>query len=86
MNEIYCKDCRYFIQHYALDSKKLFQVHYGHCTCSTAKAKRPDAKVCENFIEGTPREDAFVSKEYLSKALLEYMTGLDLLPEIKNRG
>ena len=85
MNETYCKDCRYFIQHYALDNKKLFQVHFGHCTYSNAKAKRPDAKVCKNFIEGTSREDAFVSKEYLSKALLEYMTGLDLLPEIKNR-
>ena len=27
-------------------------------------------------------ENAFVTREYLSKALLEYMLGLKLLPEI----
>ena len=82
MDEKQCKDCQYYIQHYALDSKKIFRVHCGHCTYPRVRRKLPDAKACESYMEGIPREDAFASKEYLSKALLEYMTSLELLPEI----
>ena len=85
MEEQQCKNCQYYIQHYALDRKKIFRVHYGHCTYLRPKAKRPDAKACKNYIEGTSREDAFASKEYLSKALVEYMTNLELLPKIEDR-
>ena len=85
MDDIHCKDCQHYIQHYALDKQKLFRVYYGHCAYLKPKAKRPDAKICKNFIEGTSGEEAFVSKEYLSKALLAYMTGLELLPEIETK-
>ena len=81
-----CKDCQYYIQHYALDGKKIFRVYCGHCTFKRPKAKRPDAKACENYIKGTSRESEFASKEYLSKALLEHMLRLELFPEISDEG
>ena len=86
MEEQQCKNCQYYIQHYALDSKKIVRVRCGHCTYPRVSGKQPDAKACENFTEGKSREDAFVSKEYLSKALLEYMTSLELLPKIEDEG
>ena len=77
-----CSTCEYYRQHYIFDKRKIFQVHYGHCIYQRAKAKRPDAKACENYMQSDPDENAFVSKEYLSKALLEYVLKLELLPEI----
>ena len=37
-------------------------------------------------MQSDPDERAFVTKEYLSKLLLEYMLKLDLLPEIQDAG
>ena len=79
-----CKDRDYFLQHYALDRQKLFQVHCGHCRKYPSKRKRPDTPACENFAAGIPDEEAFVSKEYLSKELLQYLLNLELLPKIEN--
>lgn len=78
-----CSDCQYFRQHYSLDGKSLFRVYCGHCTLSSrTRAKRPDARACENFIPGPADAEAFVTKEYLSKALLHRVLNLPLLPEI----
>ena len=85
MNENYCKDCHYYLQHYTFDKRKIFRVHCGHCTFAGAKRRKPDSKACENFIPGAAQEDAFASKEYLSKELLRYALSLDLLPEIGDR-
>lgn len=85
MEKKVCKDCKYYLRHYTFDSKKIFRVHCGHCTHHKAKAKRPDAKACEYFVPGKPQEDAFASKEYLSKELLQYMLKLELLPNIEER-
>lgn len=82
MNQNTCNTCVYYRQHYALDQRTIFRVYYGHCIYPKAKPKRPDAKACVNYIPSSPDEDAFVTKEYLSKALLEYMLKLELLPEI----
>ena len=54
----------------------------GHCTCKRVKRKQPDAKACDDYMQKDPQESAFVTKEYLSKVLLEYMMQLELLPEI----
>ena len=86
MCENHCKECQYFLQHYTLDTRKIFRVYCGHCTFRAAKRKHPDAKACENFVPGSSQEGAFASKEYLSKELLQYLLKLDLLPEIENRG
>lgn len=81
-----CANCFYYLRHYTFDARKVFRVYCGHCTFSRPKHKRPDAKVCENYIAGTAKEDLFVTKEYLSKELLQYMLRMELLPEIEDRG
>ena len=81
-----CKNCQYYLEHFALNKRRLFRVNCGHCTFSRAKRKQPHAKACSNFIYAPGPEDAFASKEYLSKELLQYVLNLDLLPEIDGRG
>ena len=83
MNEKQCKNCTYYLQHFALDHRKLFRVYCGHCTFGKAKRKRPDTKACENFMPGLDPEEAFATKEYLSKELLQYVLSLELLPKIE---
>ena len=82
MEKTTCQSCAYFIQHYALDNRSLFRVYCGHCRFSNPKRKLPDAKACENYVPGKPDEDAFATKEYLSKELLQYLLHLELLPQI----
>ena len=81
-----CNTCIHYRQHYTFDRRKIFRVYCGHCTYPKVKTKRPDAKACENYIQSDPAEKAFVTKEYLSKELLEYMLKLDLLPDISDMG
>ena len=81
-----CKECQHYLQHYTLDARKLFRVFCGHCIFGSPRHRRPDAKVCDNFTPGPGQEDAFVTKEYLSKDLLRYMQSLELLPEIEEKG
>ena len=82
MNNNQCKNCQYFLQHYTLTRRRLIRVHCGHCTFSKVKRKQPDTIACENFLPSPPQQEAFASKEYLSKELLEYVLSLELLPEI----
>ena len=82
MTEPKCNDCLYYLRHYTLDSRKIFRVHCGHCIFGRPMHKLPDAKICKKFISRPPQEEAFVSKEYLSKELLEYVLRMELLPEI----
>ena len=86
MEQNTCKNCVHYRQHYAFDQRKIFRVYCGHCTYPKAKTKRPDAKACENYRKTDPNEEAFVTREYLSKVLLEYMLKLELLPEIQEIG
>ena len=78
-----CKDCKYFLQHYILSERGLTRVFCGHCTFSGAKSKRSYAKCCEHYVEGVPDTERFASKEYLTKALLEYVLSMELLPPIE---
>jgi len=77
-----CSSCGHYRQHYAFDRRKIFRVYCGHCTCKKVKARKPDSKTCENYVKSEPDEEAFATKEYLSKTLLEYLLKLELLPEI----
>ena len=81
-----CNTCAHYRQHYAFDKRHIFRVYCGHCTFLKLKRKKPDSKICENYIPSDPDETAFATKEYLSKVLLEYVLGLELLPEIHNIG
>lgn len=86
MDEKQCKTCKYFMQHLALNKRRLFRVYCGHCTLGKSKRKKPDANACEHYLPGTSLEEAFATREYLSKELLQYMLQLELLPEIEERG
>ena len=82
MDQKTCKTCVHYRQHYAFNQRMIFQVYCGHCTYPKIKSKRPDTKACAHYSHSNLNEEAFVTKEYLSKALLEYMLKLELLPEI----
>ena len=82
MEEPVCSTCLYSRQHYTFDQRKFFRVYCGHCTYGRPKHKRPDSKPCPNYAAAKTEGAPFVTKEYLSKALLEYMLKLELLPEI----
>jgi len=84
MDNNFCNTCAHYRQHYTLDHRKIFRIYCGHCTYQKVKTKRPDLKACDNYLLSESAEKTFVTKEYLSKALLEYMLGLELLPEIYN--
>ena len=79
-----CNSCAYYHQHYALNQKRIFRIYCGHCAFAKFKIRRPYSPACHNYTPTMPDEDAFVSKEYLSKALLEYMMHLELLPQIND--
>ena len=80
MEQTTCGSCAHYLQHYTFDQRKIFRVYCGHCTL-TPKTRRPYAKACERYMRKS-QEEAFVSKEYLSKELLDYVLKLELLPEI----
>lgn len=88
MEEIHCNSCAYYRQHYSLDGKKIFRIYCGHCTLrlknSLRRNKKPDAPICEAYIPCSANTEAFVSQEYLSKALLDYVLSLPLLPKIED--
>lgn len=82
MVERLCKTCQYFLQHYTFNERKIFRVNCGHCTFARATKKQPNSKACKHYVLGCSQEDAFVSKEFLSRELLKYVLNLDLLPRI----
>lgn len=84
MNKVYCHSCQHYIQHYALRDGRLIQVCYGHCVYANPKAKRPDQKACEYFVQGVKDTEQFVSNEYLSKKLLDKVLSMELLPKIED--
>ena len=84
MEQATCSGCEHFLQHYALTDRKLLRVYCGHCTAGRAKHVKPDKKSCAQFHPGTPDVQAFASREYLSRELLQYVLNLPLLPEIEN--
>ncbi len=84
MSEKTCSTCIYFKQHYGLNGKQLFRLYCGHCTYQRIKHKHPHTRSCEKYIRTESDENAFVSKEYLSRKLLDYVLSLELLPQIND--
>ena len=82
MNKNLCHECKYFLQHYTFGKQKIFSVYCGHCVLGRPKHKKPDAKACEDFVPSPDPKDLFVTKEYLTKELLQYVLSMELLPEI----
>ena len=80
-----CQSCKHFRQHYGLDGTKIFRLHCGHCVYPHLRNRKPYQKACANFAQGEIKEKEFVSKEYLSKFLLDWIRQLELLPEIREK-
>ena len=78
-----CQNCKHFYQHYGLNGTKIFRLQCGHCGLPRLRIKKPYQKACAEFVQGENKEKEFVSKEYLSKALLDWIRQLELLPEIQ---
>ncbi len=78
-----CKNCKHFYQHYGLGDRGIFRLQCGHCGLPRLRIKKPCQKACVEFVPGDSKEKAFVSKDYLSKALLDWIMRLELLPEIE---
>lgn len=84
MKQSTCSTCVNYRRHYAFDKREIFRVYCGHCTCLKVRKKKPDALACEHYTESAPDIDAFATKEYLSKELLQYLLHLELLPKIED--
>ena len=78
-----CQKCEHFRRHYGVDGTRIFRLHCGHCVLPRMKNKKPDQAACEKFVQKENKEKDFVSKEYLSKTLLDWFRQLELLPEIQ---
>ena len=84
MKDAICRNCAYFRQHYVISGDLLFRVFCGHCVREKVLSKKPDTKACKHFLPGPPDEEAFATKQYLSKRLLERVLSMDLLPQIQD--
>ena len=76
-----CKECDHFIQHYGLKKEKLYPIYLGHCCATRMRRRTPDAEACEHFVQ-RQEGDIYVTKEYLTKALLDRVLNMELFPEI----
>lgn len=84
MNKTICKNCQYYLQHYVISQNRFIRIYCGHCTHSKVKGMAPDKPGCAHFTPGAGDTEAFVTMEYLTKALLNRVFQLELLPEIKD--
>ena len=88
MKDKTCSSCAYYRQHYILDGERILRIFCGHCTLTPKKSysrhKKPHALICDAYVPVTPDTEAFVSREYLSKALLDHVLSLPLLPNIED--
>ena len=80
MDKKTCRDCKQFIQHYGLFEGTIRDVYCGHCVQNYTKRKRPDDPACQNFVPGEPLDEKMVSKEYLTKKLLQRILDMELWP------
>lgn len=84
MNQNTCESCSHYIQHYTFDDQRFVRICCGHCTYGRVRVKKPDAKICENYIQAKSAAKPFATKEYLTKKLLDYVLRLELTPEIED--
>ena len=81
MDKKLCRECANYIRHYGLFEGKLRPVFCGHCLCCHKKRIQPDAPACEKFISGVSPEKEMVTKEYLTKKLLQHILEMDIWQE-----
>ncbi|MBR2889178.1 MAG: hypothetical protein IKC09_02745 [Oscillospiraceae bacterium] len=82
MDQEICQNCANYHRHYTFIENRIIRVYCGHCGFPKIKRRMPDAPACQHYIQGQSDRHLFASKEYLSKALIQYITEMELLPEI----
>lgn len=82
MEKPVCKDCQHFIQHYGNKDGRFFQLNCGHCKIRKKRQNRPSDHICKLFSPGIPDLMEPVTKEYLTKDILDYILRLDLLSDL----
>jgi len=82
MKNLTCGDCKYFRQHYIFNGERLSRVHCGHCVHPRLKHRTPSTPSCPNFEQRMVGVEQFITKDFITKELLEYVLSLDLPPEI----
>ena len=80
MEEMYCNQCQYYIQHNAFLEGKFRRLFCGHCT-QNKKNRDIRGKICKNFALGESVENQLVTKEYLTKTLLHRVLEMELWKE-----
>jgi len=80
INKSTCSSCKYFIQHYTLLNGHLNEVDCGHCIKPRVKTRKPETAACGHYAVKSPDKEALVSREYLTRALLEKLLSLQLAP------
>lgn len=85
MERAQCYQCQHFYQHYGLGERALFCLNCGHCTVPRLRHKKPDAPACTHFHPGADQAEGFVTTQYLTRALLEKVLSLPLLPDIHEK-
>ena len=85
METAYCKECKYFRQHYVLDVQSCTSINCGHCTYPRLKHRTPYHMACQHF---QPRElpvplpDRERVIYFLTEEILQRILSLQLPPEI----
>ena len=79
-----CETCLHFRRHYGISDGRIFRIHCGHCVYPKTRRKQPTANACQFYEPTTPVEDAFVTKHYLTKELLQHLLNMELLPPIED--
>ena len=74
-----CGNCTKYIQHYGIFDGKLRKVFYGHCMEKNKCNLDEDSAACNLFVPGDPMDTRMVSKEYLTKELLQKVLSMSLL-------
>ena len=80
-----CKQCRYFRQHYVLNSQMCVAVDCGHCVYPRIKHRRAEKQACDHFAEREmpeeyPDRDKVI--HFLTTEFLQHVMRLELPPEI----
>ena len=73
-----CKYCTHFVQHYGIFDGKLRPIFCGHCLLERKKNRKPYTPICDQFEQGTLIDDKMVTKEYLTKKLLQHILDMEL--------
>ena len=85
MKEVTCRSCKFFLQHYIVDSRRCTTVNCGHCTYYRVKKRTPDMPACEHYSECAERHlpDRAEVIHYLTTDFLKGILKMALPPEIE---